>query len=82
MFGKTKGEIMFDGKPLVTFAVFQGALTNIDDEGKIIEYVPRGEVVINIAQICAFYDHTIITNGHKIRVMEDLETIKKRLIGR
>ena len=78
---RLNGNIVEDGKDRVVFASFHGAATDIDDDG-VIDYSPRGEIMINVAQICAFYDHTIMTDGHKIRVMEDLETIKKRLIGR
>jgi len=71
-----------DKTELAKFVSFMGAATDIDDDGKITEYVPRGEVVINIAQIGAVYDHTIVIMGHKIRVMENLADIKARLGAR
>jgi len=74
------GKLLYDEpKPVAMFVTLMGAATDIDDDGKIIEYEPRGEVVINVAQIGAVYDHTIIIMGHKIRVMETLEEIKAKL---
>ena len=75
------GKLLYDEpKPVAMFVTLMGAATDIDDEGKIIDYAPRGEVVINVAQIGAVYDHTIIIMGHKIRVMETLEEIRRKLI--
>ena len=74
MFGKPK--------PVAMFVTFMGASTEIDDDGKILEYTPRGKVVINVARINAVYDHTILTGGHKIRVMETLEEIREKIGGR
>jgi hypothetical protein len=79
---RLNGNIVDDGKDRVVFASFQGAATDIDDDGKIVDYVPRGEIMINVAQICAFYDHTIMVCGHKIRVMETLEEIRRKIVGR
>ena len=80
MFGKSDGKLLYDqpAQP-VMFVSFMGAATDIDDDGRITEYIPRGEVVINVAQISAVYEHTIIIMGHKIRVMETLEEIKAKL---
>lgn len=51
---------------------FQGAMK---DEGGFVE---RGPVWINPARICAIYDHTILVDGYKIRIMEtEEEAIKK-----
>ena len=81
MFGKNDAKLLYDPAPAaVIFVSFMGAATDIDDDGKIIDYAPRGEVVINVAQIGAVYDHTIIIMGHKIRVMETLEEIRRKLI--
>lgn len=73
MFGNSK---VADQAP--AFIKFRGAIMTIDDDGRV-DYTPRDDVVINVAQICAFYDHTIIVMGHKIRVMETFEDIKARL---
>lgn len=62
----------------IMFVKFRGATMVVDDDGRV-EYTPRDDVVINVSQICAFYDHTIIVMGHKIRVMETFEDIKARL---
>ena len=77
------GKLLYDEpKPLMMFAKFMGASTEVDDDGRITKYLPRGEVVINIAQIGAVYDHTLVIMGHKIRVVENLEEIKARLGAR
>lgn len=77
MFGK---KLVHDQN--VTFVNFTGATTEIDDDGRIIGYVPRGDIVVNVALVNAAYDHTILTGGHKVRVMETLEEIRRKLAGR
>lgn len=76
------GKLLYDEpKPVAMFVTLMGASTEIDDDGKIVDYVPRGEVVINVGRINAIYDHTILTGGHKIRVMETLEEIQRKIRG-
>lgn len=76
------GKLLYDEpKPVAMFVTLMGAATDIDDDGKIVDYIPRGEIVINVAQICAFYDHTIMVCGHKIRVMETRDEITRKLKG-
>ena len=82
MFGKNDAKLLYDPAPAaVIFVSFMGAATDIDDDGKIVEYTPRGKVVINVGRINAIYDHTILTGGHKIRVMETLEEIQWKIRG-
>lgn len=77
------GKLLYDEpKPVAMFVTIMGAAIEIDDDGKIVEYTPRGEVVINVGRINAIYDHTILTAGHKIRVMETLEEIREKIRGR
>jgi len=57
------------------FVVLQGASCTLDDEGNVTERNPRGHIVINVREIIAFYDYTVIVAGHKIRVMETTEEI-------
>ena len=78
------GKLLYDEpkQPVAMFVTLMGASTEIDDDGKILEYTPRGEVVINVGRINAIYDHTILTGGHKIRVMETLEEIRREIHGR
>ena len=59
------------------FLVLQGANTTMDDDGLVVGHTPRGQVIINIRHIMAFYDNTIIVDGHKIRVMETADEIRK-----
>ena len=66
----------------VMLVSFMGAITDIDDDGRIIDYVPRGKVMINPERVSAAYDHTILTDGDKIRVMETMEEIQRKLTGR
>lgn len=83
MFGRNDTKLLYDPQaPVAMFVSFMGAATDIDDDGKITDYIPRGRVVINVAQIGAVYDHTIIIMGHKIRVMETLDEIKAKLTVR
>ena len=76
---------MLRGKNIETGAVrfvqFQGALTDLDDDG-VIDYTPRGNVFVNVAQIAAFYDHTLVVMGRKIRVMETLDEIEQKITRR
>jgi hypothetical protein len=79
------GKLLYDEPkpiPVALFVTLMGASTEIDDDGKIIGYVPRGEIVVNVGLINAVYDHTILTGGHKIRVMETLEEIRRKIRGR
>lgn len=72
-------EVPASNKPL--FVSFMGAdVTFSDDDGAMMSYKPRGEVVINVNRIGAYYDHTIITEGHKIRVMDDATGIGLRIM--
>ena len=74
------GKLLYDDPaPSVMFVRFMGAATDIDDDGRITDYVPRGEVVVNVMQIGAVYDHTLLIMGHKIRVMETMDEIMKKL---
>jgi hypothetical protein len=79
------GKLLYDEPkpiPVALFVTLMGASTEIDDDGKIIGYVPRGEIVVNVGLINAVYDHTILTGGQKIRVMETLEEIRRKIRGR
>lgn len=65
----------------VTFVEFIGAACDIDDSGNMIDFVPRGQIVLNISEITGYYDHTILIEGRKIRVMETCDEISRK-IGR
>lgn len=43
------------------------------------EYRERGKIYINPDRTDAFYDHTVLATGNKIRVMETAEEIKQCL---
>lgn len=58
----------------VWFIQFMGAM-----EGSNGQYYERGPIWINPARITAFYDHTILVDGYKIRVMDTEEEIVRRL---
>lgn len=62
------------------FVIFRGANVETDDDGRL-SFSPREDVIINVNQIGAVYDHTIVIMGHKIRVMDSLEEIMQK-IGR
>lgn len=68
-----------NNKPL--FVSFMGAdVTFSDDDGAMMSYKPRGEVVVNVNRIGAFYDHTIIVEAHKIRVMDTVSQIGLKIL--
>ena len=54
---------------------FDGATFDSDSA----TYEPRGPILVNPDHIDAAYDHTILIQGHKIRVMDDLEHILAKL---
>ena len=43
------------------------------------EFNARGPIWVNPARICAIYDHTILVDGYKIRVMETAEEAIKKI---
>ena len=57
---------------------FHGALSKTDDAGKRV-YTYRGPVWINQDKVVGFYEHTILTDGNQIRVMETLPEIAAKL---
>ena len=63
----------------IQFIRLSGASAKLDEEGNFMGYEHRGEVVINVAQICAIYEHTVIVMGHKIRVMESVDEIVRMM---
>ncbi len=60
------------------FIKFTGAHMETEDNGRVT-YSPWDVIVVNMEQIGAVYDHTIVIMGHKIRVMESLEEIIERI---
>ena len=61
------------------FVEFRGATMDFDDEGKLQDLVPRSTIMINVREIEGFYDHTILINGRKLRVMETLTEIRNKV---
>lgn len=86
MFGRNKdalveaGLIYPDPKPVTVFITFTGATIDYED-GVLVDIVPREKIVINVNRIDAFYDHTILIDGRKIRVMETLAEIREKIGG-
>ena len=66
----------------VTFVEFMGAACDIDDAGNMVDFVPRGPIVLNVSAITGYYDHTALVEGRKIRVMETCEQITRKIGGR
>lgn len=58
---------------LPVFIELEGALCEKEDDRLI--YTPRGKIAINPARIAGYYDHTIMIDGYKIRVMESYAQI-------
>lgn len=61
------------------FVRFEGANMRETDDGR--EYTERGPIYISPKHVTGFYDHTILTEGHKIRVMDDITQIREKLRG-
>lgn len=61
------------------FLSFQGAAVEYDDDGRL-SYSPRGEVVVNVGRIGAYYDHTLLIEGYKIRVMDTVSQIGLKIL--
>ena len=88
MFGKKKqepaeaGMIYPEPKAGPVFVEFQGASMDYDEEtGRLVDMVPRETILINAARIDGFYNHTILIEGRKIRVMESMVEIMKKIEG-
>ena len=62
------------------FVEFEGAMARIDEDTGKLEFVDRGPININVHRIGAYYDHTIILFGNKIRVMETAAQIALKIM--
>lgn len=62
------------------FVEFQGAVCDVDDFGNLIDFQPRGPIVINANSILGYYDHTILIKDKKIRVMETCREISLKIL--
>lgn len=58
---------------------FEGAKMTTTEDGKTV-YTPRGSITLILGAIVGFYDHAILTELNQIRVMEDYESIKAKLM--
>ena len=58
---------------------FECAMMTVTEDGKTV-YTPRGSITLILGAIVGFYDHAILTESQKIRVMEDYESIKAKLM--
>lgn len=62
------------------FVEFRGAIANVDDDSMKVEYIPRDQISVNICRISGFYDHTILVEGRKIRVMDTYAQIALKIL--
>ena len=65
---------------VMTFVEFEGASTTMDEETGKLEFTPRGKIVVQVSRIGAYYDHTIILFGNKVRVMETANQIALKIL--
>ena len=65
-------------KNRIVFIEFDGALVDKFDDDLV--YTPRGKISINPARIAGYYDHTIMVDGYKIRVMETYAQIALKIL--
>jgi len=91
MFGRKDqvvGSILFDNQqpPVIVqnkqqkvpvFIELEGALCEKEDDRLV--YTPRGAIAINPERIAGYYDHTIMIDGYKIRVMESYAQIALKI---
>lgn len=86
MFGKDKKTDLFLTEPQRTaapgpiFIEFTGASGSLDDDGMLKDYVPRDKITINVNRISGYYDHTILVEGRKIRVMDSYNQIALKIL--
>ena len=85
MFGKDKIQkperligVVINQKPI--FIEFTGASGSLDDDGMLKDYVPRDKITINVNRISGYYDHTILVEGRKIRVMDSYNEIALKIL--
>lgn len=57
--------------------MFEGASCEVVEDKKI--YTKIAPIFVNRDAVVAFYDHTILTQSNKLRVMEDVSEIWRRL---
>jgi hypothetical protein len=62
------------------FIEFEGATGTIDEETNQLTFFPRGPIWIQLDNIGAYYDHTILLFGNKIRVMETAAQIAVKIM--
>ena len=77
LYPQTQGSVFMYGP---VFVEFQGATCDVDFEGHMMDFVPRGAIVLNLNHICGYYDHTILIAGRKIRVMETCNQISLKIM--
>ena len=65
---------------LPVFIEFTGATGSLDDDGFLKDYVPRDKITINVNRISGYYDHTILVEGRKIRVMDSYAQIALKIL--
>jgi len=58
---------------------FTGAIATMEGDGAL-DYTPRDKITVNIHRISGFYDHTILVDGRKIRVMETYSQIALKIL--
>lgn len=91
MFGKKEDyskavEMFKDYEPIAppkrrtVFIEFEGAMASVDEDTNKLEYTPRGPIWIQAGHIGAYYDHTILLFGNKIRVMETAAQIAVKIM--
>lgn len=88
MFGRKAEQLQADPvlvypkeERLAAFVEFTGATGMPDEDGKMDEYVPREKITVNVLRISGFYDHTILVEGRKIRVMETYAQIALKVMA-
>ena len=62
------------------FVTFTGARMVYDDGAVTPRFEPWADIIINVSQIGAIYDNTIMVQGNKVRVMGSVNDIALKIM--
>lgn len=66
--------------PKPVFVDFRGAIAEMDEETGQLTFSPRGPISVQVENIGAYYDNTVILFGNKVRVMESAAEIALKIL--
>jgi len=81
MFGRKEDRMENTGERTVRsgrWIELEGAICEKEDDQ--LTYMPRGKISINLDRVAGYYDHTILIDGYKIRVMDSYAQIALKVL--